>query len=93
MGHNVRINDKLWPYMADAAATRLTSPSRLADLAIRRDLGFEDVLESERTISKEFWARIIKEASKTNTDPMKWLNQAFCRKVAEDYRNEKLQKN
>lgn len=41
MSHNVRIKDTLWPLLAAEAARRVTTPSRLVDLAVRRDLGLE----------------------------------------------------
>jgi len=41
MSHNVRISDNLWPLLAAEAGKRITTPSRLTDLAIRRELGLE----------------------------------------------------
>ena len=41
MSHNVRISDNLWPLLAAEAGKRVTTPSRLVDLAVRRELGFE----------------------------------------------------
>ena len=41
MSHNVRITDNLWPLLAAEAGKRVTTPSRLVDLAVRRELGLE----------------------------------------------------
>lgn len=49
MSHNVRISDNLWPLLAAEAGKRITTPSRLVDLAIRRELE----LEPARIIIKE----------------------------------------
>jgi len=46
MSHGVRIKDKLWPLVVNEAARRVTVPSHLIDLAIRKELG----LEPERVV-------------------------------------------
>lgn len=43
MGHTVRISDRLWVDLAAEAAKRRTTPSRLTDLAVRKELGFEPI--------------------------------------------------
>ena len=58
MSHNVRIKDTLWPILAAEAKRRVTTASRLVDLAVRRDLGLEDVVR----ITREAPAPVAEEA-------------------------------
>lgn len=53
MSHNVRISDNLWPLLAAEAGKRITTPSRLVDLAIRRELGFEPPIKRKEAEENE----------------------------------------